>query len=403
MPRGYFVPWSVTDTLGYIENDSVHERTSREHELLARAISYIENMVPTDLNIDYNNDGLVDNVCFVIKGTVGDWNVLRGPHRWSLYTVNSYIRDKRVYDFNLQLADAGGYFTTSVMCHEMFHSLSAPDLYHYNDSTDMDPVGSWDLMCYNQNPPQQTCAYMKYKYGHWIESTDLISLTQHGRYTIMPLNSATPDRICYQVATQDRNQFIMMDFRSHNDPFDSETPGRGIVFYRVNTNFDGNASYNGDDNLDGIYVFNNNGTPTEQGNIGSANFRGNIIRHDFSPTTNPYPFLSNGDTVQVHFSNFTNGTDSMEFDYLEMVGIEDYAETGYLIYPNPVSQTLHIMADNAQPRNVQIINLFGQMMSSQVINETDNIINVANFAAGCYIIKITDNQQHIKTLKFIKQ
>lgn len=403
LPRGYFVPWSVTDTLGYIENDSVHQRTPREHELLARAIAYIADMVPTDLNIDYNNDGLVDNVCFVIKGNVGDWNVLLWPHRWSLYTVNSYIHDKRVYDFNLQLADAGGYFSTSVMCHEMFHSLSAPDLYHYSDSTNMDPVGSWDLMCYNQNPPQQTCAYMKYKYGHWIDSTDLISLTQYGHYTIMPLNSETPDRICYKAATQDSSQFIMMDFRSHNDPFDAEVPGKGIIFYRVNTSFDGNSGYNGDDNLDGIYVFHLNGTTTQQGSIDLANFRGNSARHNFSPTTNPYPFLSNGDTVQLHITNFTNGTDSMEFDYLELVNIEDYAQSGYLIYPNPTSQTLHIIANNAQFRTMQVFNLYGQLMLSTVINESDNSINIANFAAGCYIIKITDQQQHISTLKFIKQ
>lgn len=406
MPRGYFMPWSITDTIGYIDNDSVHERTLREHEMLARAIAYVENMIPADLNLDYNNDGYVDNVCFVVKGDVGDWNVLLWPHRWSLYTLDVYIHGKRVYDYNFQLADAGYYFSTSVMCHEMFHSLGAPDLYHYDDSTNMDPVGAWDLMCQNQNPPQQMCSYMKLKYGNWIDDNDIIPLTDYGTYTIKPLNSDSADRIAYRIATQNPEEFIIIDFRNKQDPFDSEVPGRGIIFYRVNPLIDGNADYNGIDRLDEVYVYRTNGTVTNSGNSNQAYFRSNIVRHDFSPTTNPFPFLSDGDIVDVHIGNFVNGLDSMKFDYidtdLDTTGIGNHTSIPYRLYPNPTHRTLTFDAPTQQPRTLQIYSVTGCLIHVQQVNRQATI-DVSHYPAGCYFIKILENNYSVTTLKFIKQ
>ena len=403
-PRVYFMPQSAANPEGYIDNDSVDERTPREHALLARAIAYVEDMIPTDLDLDYNNDGYIDNVCFVIKGDVGDWNDLLWPHRWALYAEDVYLHGKRVWDFNLQLADASYYFSTSVMCHEMFHSLGAPDLYHYDDTTNMDAVGAWDLMCSNRNPPQQTCAYMKYKYGNWLDASDIIPLTEYGTYTIKPLNSTTPDKICYRILTSNPLEFILMDYRNQLEPFDEEVPGRGIIFYRINALYDGNASYNGEDILDEIYVYRKNGTPTANGLIDQAFFRGNVAaRKEFSPTTNPYPFLSNGDVVPIHIGNLTSGMDSIQFDYMEWVGIEDLSLDGYAAYPNPVQNQLNITLPNASERTIQIYNNLGMLMDSFTQTETAFSWNVSSYAAGLYLVKIIDNQNKIKTIKFIKQ
>ena len=49
------------------------EGPTREHALLQRAINYISSLVPSSLNLDFNNDGDIDNICFVVKGDVGDW------------------------------------------------------------------------------------------------------------------------------------------------------------------------------------------------------------------------------------------------------------------------------------------------------------------------------------------
>ncbi len=397
-PRSYFQPWSETNPDGYQEG----QWAEREHELLDRACAYVESQIPTNVDFDYNNDGYIDNVVFVIKGNAGDWNSLLWPHRWSLYTKNTYIHGKRVYDYNLQLDGTNGEFNTSVLCHEMFHSLGAPDLYHYYDDSGLVPVGNWDLMAQNQDPPQQTCAYMKYKYGNWLDQEDLIPITQNGTYTLMPLNSETPDRICYRIATEHAYEFILADYRSKQEPFDKTCPNRGVVFYRINTRYDGNAGYDGDDNLDEIYVFRTNGSPTANGNVNGANFRGGIIRQEFSPETNPFPFLSNGEVVPIHITNFTNVVDSIQFDFSEWVSVEDYDENQIIAYPNPAQD--HFTIEITKPGNYtyQIYNVQGQLMETITSTEQICTFSIANFPAGYYFLNVREGQNHFKTLKFIK-
>ena len=402
LPRTYFQPWSETNPIGYRDNDSTPSRTEREHQLLDRACRYIDSLIPYDINFDYNNDGNIDNVCFIVRGNVGDWSTLLWPHRWSLYTTETYIHGKRVYDYNLQLADAEGSFNPSVLCHEMFHSLGAPDLYHYSYDG-FDAVGQWDLMCSNQNPPQQTCAYMKYKYGNWLTEDDIIPVTEYGTYTIKPLNCEQPDRVCYRFNTQSPYEFIMADYRNRKAPFDEKVPGAGVVFYRVNVLFNGNASYNGEDVLDEVYVFRMNGNEHQNGNISNAYFRGNIARNEFSPLTNPYPFISDGQFVPLHIVNFTTGSDSLQFDYTEWVSVTDYEEGSISAYPNPTNNLITITNTLQGSFNYQIFNVQGQLLDSKNTSDTHCSFNVGRYPAGYYFIKIFEDQKYYKTLKFVKQ
>ena len=80
-PRSYFEPYnSTTNPNGYQES----QRAEREFSLLERAVNYVNANypVPTSLNIDYDEDGYVDNVCFIVKGGVGAWGSLLWPHKW---------------------------------------------------------------------------------------------------------------------------------------------------------------------------------------------------------------------------------------------------------------------------------------------------------------------------------
>ena len=163
--RSYYEPESPTNPNGY-DSSNMDER---EFGLLERAVNYVNTIIPSNLNIDHNNDGKVDNVCFIIKGTVGDWNSILWPHKYVIPDDRTIIiNGKRVSTYNFQMADATDYFNTSTMCHEMNHTLGAPDLYHYSYSGP-DPVGSWDLMNSNTTPPQHCGAYIKWKYGYWID------------------------------------------------------------------------------------------------------------------------------------------------------------------------------------------------------------------------------------------
>jgi len=122
---------------------------------------------------------------FIVRGATTAWATLLWPHRWVLYNETVYINGKRVWDYNLQVEDHLNNSGPGVLCHEMFHSLSAPDLYHYNSAPYVS-VGPWDLMDNNHNPPQFMGAYMKYRYGGWIES--IPEITECGTYTLSPLS-----------------------------------------------------------------------------------------------------------------------------------------------------------------------------------------------------------------------
>ena len=74
-----------------------------------------------------DNDGYVDNICFIVKGTYTGWNDLLWPHKWSLYDRNVYINGKRVYTFNLQLEGSGShYFSTSTSTATIITPMSRP-------------------------------------------------------------------------------------------------------------------------------------------------------------------------------------------------------------------------------------------------------------------------------------
>ncbi|MDR2980574.1 MAG: M6 family metalloprotease domain-containing protein [Bacteroidales bacterium] len=331
-PRAYYMPYSFTNTIGYSDDS---ERASREFALLAAAVNHVSSSVPSSLNIDYDHDGYVDNVCFVIKGNVGDWNDLLWPHRWALYDQDVYINSKRVYDFNFQLEGSTGYFNSSVLCHEMFHTLGAPDLYHYYDYTGLHPVGSWDLMESNTTPPQHSGAYMKYKYGNWLDSLPMI--TEQGSYSLKPVGSATSKNIIYAIETSDPDQYYILEYRNTTNNFESGLPGTGLLIYRVDMNFHGNSQYDGASILDEVYLFRPGGTSTANGTIANAHFSQHHGRTAFNSTTSPYPFLHYYENTDIGISNIVVHGDSVTFQYGDLPSeytITAMAELGGTISPS---------------------------------------------------------------------
>ena len=75
-----------------------------------------------------------------------------------------------------------------VICHEITHVFGAPDLYHLSYVNSI-PVGFWDVMAWNTNPPQHTSAYIKYKYCGWINN--IPEINNSGTFTLNDLTNAT--------------------------------------------------------------------------------------------------------------------------------------------------------------------------------------------------------------------
>ncbi len=292
--RSYFMPYnSVTNPNGYTES----QRTDREHGLLKRATNYIEEEVPEELNLDYDNDGYVDNVVFNVKGGTTAWSTLLWPHRWVLYSENVYIHGKRVFDYNFQLETHLNSNGNGVLCHEMFHTLSAPDLYHYS-SAPYSSVGPWDIMDNSANPPQSMGAYMKYRYGGWIDN--IPEITECGTYTINPV--AASENNCFKIASPNSNtDYFVVEYRVKEGTFESSLPGSGLLVYRINMLENGNGNAQGPP--DEIYLYRPGGTNNTNGDLNSATFAEDWDRTEINDNTDPSPFLTNGQPGGLDISN----------------------------------------------------------------------------------------------------
>ena len=70
-PRDYYCPYNeTTNPIGYVDD---LEKRHREETLLHNAIDFIADEVPDTLELDADDDGIVDNVNFIIRGEHTVW------------------------------------------------------------------------------------------------------------------------------------------------------------------------------------------------------------------------------------------------------------------------------------------------------------------------------------------
>lgn len=303
-PRSYYRPYNATSRPDGYQNDS--QERAREKELLRRAIQFVESEIPNSIDFDANNDGNIDNVSFIVSGSPGAWASLLWPHRSSLSSVNSTINGKRVRDYLFMIENT---FNTGTLCHEFFHVLGAPDLYHYEDTGAPESVGDWDIMDNSNDPPQYMCAFMKHKYGDWIP--DLPVITESGTYSLKPLQE--PDNNIFKIKSPlSSNEYFVVEYRKREGIYEYRIPGSGLLVYRIISNV-GNG--NADGPPDEVYVYRPGGTITENGQINSAAFGGN--RPAINDNTNPSSFLylnGAGGPGGLDISNITRTPDSVSFE-----------------------------------------------------------------------------------------
>jgi len=390
-PRSYYMPYNESTNPNGYSIDDYEDRVEREHVLLRKAIEYIADVVPADLDIDYNNDGLVDNVCFVVRGNVATWSVLLWPHRWFLFSEEVYIHGKRVWDYNFMLINSLSYFNTAVLSHEMQHTFGFPDLYHYYFGKDLVPCGVWDVMESNSNPPQQSGAYMKWKYGNWLDEPLEI---QPGTYTLNSVGSGISP-VSYKIPSSNPKQFFVLEFRNKNNLFD-KVPGTGLLIYRINTTWNGNAGYNPENNVfDEVYIFRPGGnSPISNGSILQAHFGVNG-RDSFDEFTDPSPFLTNGTYVtDLSISDIIIMDDQVSFTYHKLLRINDnnISNSNISIQPNPATQYFEILLSPSYVTSngitAQIYDVQGLLLKTEQLYDEKTRIDISNFVKGFYIVKI---------------
>ncbi len=300
-PRSYFQPYHETDNPGGYTTD----RTTREHTLLKNAVDAISSQVPGSLDIDSDSDGAVDSVVFIIKGGPDGWSDLLWPHRWVLYTQTAMINGAQVWDYNFQLSS---WLEAGVLCHEMFHTLGAPDLYHYDeDLRHLSPVGQWDLMEQTTDPPQHMLMHMKQRYGGWIAS--IPEITTSGTYTLNPVTAST-DNALRIASPYTSDEYFVVEYRRQQGSFEGSVPGSGLIVYRIDETLEGNAAGPPDE----VYIYRPGGTTTTNGSPDSAFFTLDAGRTEINDSTNPSSFLADGSPGGLVISDVTTAGDTISFD-----------------------------------------------------------------------------------------
>jgi M6 family metalloprotease-like protein len=303
-PRKYYLPKSASNPDGYDGGSA-----NREHSMLKRAVEFIQNQIPAAVDIDMNDDGMIDNICFVVQGNSSAWADLLWPHAWSLFSYDVSVRGARVGGYFLTMENG---FGAGTMCHELGHVFGAPDLYHYSSSgkTGPDAVGGWCLMCGSADPPQSICGFLKYKYNQWI--SELPEITESGVYSLKPLSQPT-DNLYMIKSPFSRTEYFVLEYRRREGRYESSAPGNGLVIYRINPGA-GNGNAGGPP--DEVYVYRPDGSLTEAGSLASA---GMIApgRTAINDKTNPNCFLWNygeGGPGGLDLFNVSVAGDSITFE-----------------------------------------------------------------------------------------
>lgn len=253
----------------YYDSVSEDNQAQYEHELLRKAIAFVEdnNLVPDTIDLDVNDDELIDSITFMVSGEDSGWSSLLWPHKWELYTYNDgynfdastpSINGVYAYNYTFELlgnsTDYDNQVDVGVLAHETFHLLSAPDLYHYYEYPDVTPVGDWGLMDAVDRIPSHMLGYMKYRYGNWID--EISSITESGSYTLYPMQDS-PDNI-YKISTGYPDEYIYLEYRNDEGYYESTLPDTGLLVYRVDHSLSGNeyGSYDSSGNpTDEVWVF----------------------------------------------------------------------------------------------------------------------------------------------------
>lgn len=399
-PREYFQPFDASlNPTGYLPE----EREEREHGLLFRAIESIDGQVPAGLDLDFNMDGYVDNVCFIIRGDVGEWAELLWPHRWALYSQNAYINGLQVWDYNFQLEEFFFIPTrgVGVLCHEMFHTLGAPDLYHYDTLyRQFRSVGYWDLMDRSLNPSEHMCAYMKNVYGGWI---DLIpEITTPGTYTLNPLTSPTNN--CYMIASPNSfNEYFVLEYRKMEGGFENSLHGEGLLIYRINSDSWGYGNSDYPFIPDEVYVFRPDGIDTVTGQIDNAAFSLNSGRTSFGPTSNPACLLVNGNPGGITITEVSAIGNTISFCYNCPVSVPEISRDAISVYPNPAVNVLVVKLKDIDCADytISVSDISGKKLISTLTGENEVSVDISSLPAGIYFIEASGNGL-LKSSKFVK-
>ena len=222
-----------------------------------------------DKTVDYDNDGLVDNVMLVVRTKNTDSGAAGSSlisHK-AVYPGTDTINNKKVSMYNIISTNSLFQDETGVVAHEFLHTLGYGDLYRsYNDER---PVYLWSIMGATIPYPQYPLAFERMYFTNWIT---IDTITEDAALTLDMQSEKDGNQAFILKSPFNDREIFVIEYRvkppinySDKDSLDYKIGGSGVIVYRVNPDVD--RLSNLDPNKTGIYIFRpQNGMPGYTGN-----------------------------------------------------------------------------------------------------------------------------------------
>lgn len=343
---------------------------------------------------DKDDDGYIDDFVIVLRGDGRGMD--KGVHSPQTGELSDrYIRangdielgGKKIRNYTI-LYERNSLATH---CRYLLNELGFPYLYRSRSDYPR-PVGRWDVM----DGPELTLplVYNRWKYsgGAWTE--DIPAVRSHAAYTLNSADKSTHN--AYKVLTDDPNEFFVLEYRNNRHVYEQALPESGLLIYRVNTSQSGSVNQ-----IPEFYVFRKDGGFDKPGDLNTTLFSDVNGRNRFDATSNPYPFVSNGELADIAISMIKIEGETLTFTTGNLPSsIEEVASTEQLkLYYNPDTKRLSVGGDW---ENVSIKGFSGmELLSEQIPLGSDcHSVSLRGLSKGIYLVVVRKGG-HYETRKIL--
>lgn len=219
----------------------------------ALAQEWPEQLQLSEEQLDYDGDGVIDNLMLVLPDEPSNSNT---SGRMNTYSGSALIGGKQIGNYTV-IPEYDAYKSSikksGVIIHEFLHTLGCPDLYWGGATGGEVPVGFWDMMATGDAGLPYPLAYTRsHDLGLFRIPEIRTSQTDYRIYAASAATSATKDQQAVILKT-DRyaDEFFVVEYRKEGTDYDSYMQGSGLVIYRVKEGRRGNMQ----GPPFGIYVF----------------------------------------------------------------------------------------------------------------------------------------------------
>ena len=84
------------------------------------------------------------------------------------------------------------------------------------------------------------------------------------------------------------------------------------------------------------------------------------------------------------------------------LGTEEFVTNTIKLYPNPVINLVTISSTEIMTK-IEVVNMLGQLVFSDKINEIETNVDMSRYASGTYLIRVSAGNDKVKTFKVIKK